>query len=230
MTSKHTPIAPFLAPTRARKRPSPRTFSGQRTGKPPVGGSAPANLFSVTGGNGQPAPPGAGVLSQYVSQKQVEPSWCWAAVSSAVSRFYGNDFSQYDVAAMLIDPSCRTNSSSKQCNSEQKLDIALDRVKHLAPGNGYGGYHMGPGACLPDDLISDICNLQRPICCHITWSGVVGNGERDHYVVISGYEPATKEVRVEDSRDGSTNWLPYSELVNAFDGQGHWDYTYWTTP
>jgi Papain-like cysteine protease AvrRpt2 len=138
--------------------------------------------------------------------------------------------SQFDVAAAIIDPSCRAAPSSNLCNSEQDLNVALTKTGNLASGDGYGGYHMGPGPCAPSDIGSEILTLQRPICCHIKWSGVVGNGEAGHFVTLTGYDDSTQEVCVEDSRDGSSTWMAYGDFVNSFDGQGQWDYTYWTSP
>jgi hypothetical protein len=224
-------VPPFLNP-QAKRRGSQRGLGKSRNIKPAADAEMmpPKGGAGIDGTEGLPVPSGGVRLDNYTCQTQQETLWCWAAVASSVSMFYKPDsgMSQFDVAAAVINPSCRTTPDSTTCNSEQELQGALLKTGNLA-SDGAGGYHTDPTPGVPGDIETEIITHKRPLCCHIKWDGAVGTGESGHFVVISGYDPTTQEVCVEDSRHGTSTWLNYSDFVNNFDDLGHWDYTYWTT-
>jgi hypothetical protein len=136
---------------------------------------------------------------------------------------------QTDVAVAVVNASCQTTPKSNACNSEQDLKTVLIKTQNLATDDT-GAYRVDSAPCLPDDLASEIVTNQHPICCHIKWNSVTGDGENGHFVVVMGYDQASGEVCIADSRDQTISWLAYSTVATAYDGHGMWDFTYWTAP
>jgi len=59
-------------------------------------------------------------------------------------------------------------------------------------------------------------------------AGVLGGGA--HFVAIGGYrERPVEYVHVEDPWYGPSD-VPYSTLVNGYQGTGSWTHSYWTKP
>src|SRR3954471_13335913 len=73
------------------------------------------------------APPEAARTLTFGVQHQQEDQWCWAAVTSSVSAFYGvPSWTQCRIVnAELGQTACCTRGSSKPCNQPWRLDKAL---------------------------------------------------------------------------------------------------------
>ncbi|SRR5260221_429439 len=147
-------------------------------------------------------------------ETQEQDNWCWAATSVSVSHFFNSasTWTQCGVATACLGGSCCDQPMT--CDVAYYLDEALKKTGNLN------------GAAIAGNESSSNVNAQidqnRPVCCHITWSG--GGG---HFVAITGYDTANGDVDVADPYYGSLT-LPYTSFVNNYRGSGVWDYTYLT--
>ena len=152
-------------------------------------------------------------------QKQLQPNWCWSAVSTSVSRFYNpaSAWTQCTLAnAELEQPGCCADGSTSQCNRDWYLDRALTRTGNLQSW-------VGNPVTLSD--IEHELNAGRPVGVRIGWAG--GGG---HFVVLDGYsDPGTGPgfLNVQDPIFGRSR-MPYSAFRNTYHGDGAWTHTYYT--
>jgi hypothetical protein len=152
-------------------------------------------------------------------QHQLQSNWCWAAVSTSVSRFYNaaGAWTQCSLAnAELGETACCADGSTAACNRDWYLDRALSRV---------GNLQSWSGAPAPLSEVEHEVNAGRPLGVRIGWEG--GGG---HFVVLAGYDdPGTGPglLRVEDPWYGPSR-MAYSAFRNAYQGTGSWTHTYHT--
>ena len=152
-------------------------------------------------------------------QQQLQPNWCWSAVSTSVSHFYNqaSAWTQCTLAnAELGQAACCADGSTPQCNRDWYLDRALTRTDNLQSW-------VGNPVTLSD--VEHEVNAGRPVGVRIGWSG--GGG---HFVVVDGYsDPGTGPgfLNVEDPFYGKSR-IPYSAFRNSYQGSGAWTHTYYT--
>src|SRR5579872_4679152 len=137
-------------------------------------------------------------------QHQQQTEWCWAAVSTSVSRFYdtASGWTQCTVAnAEFSETSCCTDGTSEQCNQPWFLDKALQRVGRL---------NVKSQGSIAFAAICGEINAGRPIGIRIGWEGDGG-----HFITIYGYQDDNM-VLVADPLFGDST-LPHDELVNKYE-------------
>lgn len=154
-----------------------------------------------------------------VLQSQVQPNWCWSAVSTSISHFYNpaSAWTQCSLAnAELGETTCCADGSTSQCNRDWYLDRALTRTGNLQSW-------VGNPVTLSD--VEHELNAGRPVGVRIGWAG--GGG---HFIVLDGYsDPGTGPgfLNVQDPIFGRTR-MPYSAFRNTYHGDGTWTHTYYT--
>ena len=149
------------------------------------------------------------------TQKQTQ--WCWAAVSVSTSKHF-DSLSSWTQCKMvngeLGQTTCCSAGSSESCNQPWYLDLALTRTNNLS------------GAATQDALtlakIKAEINAKRPVGVRIGWSG--GGG---HFVIIDGYNSATKEISVRDPFYGSSVYS-LTAFKTKYQSTGAWSHTYKT--
>ena len=152
-------------------------------------------------------------------QTQLQPNWCWSAVSTSVSCFYNpaSAWTQCTLAnAELEQTGCCADGSASQCNRDWYLDRALKRTGNLQSW-------VGNPVTLSD--VEHELNAGRPVGVRIGWAG--GGG---HFVVLDGSaDPGTGPgfLTVQDPIFGKSR-MPYSAFRNTYHGNGSWTHTYYT--
>lgn len=171
---------------------------------PPAGGSSPPTL-------------------RIKAQPQEQDEWCWAAVSSTVSRFFdpASSWTQCNVvSAELANPSCCQNGATAGCNVQWYLDHALTRTGNLR------GMLNGS---LPSSTVAGEIQAGFPLCIRVQWS--TGGG---HFLLISGAlqgSDGQDYVVLSDPIYGESSYA-ISDLTSGnytHDG-GTWTHTYRTQP
>lgn len=156
-------------------------------------------------------------------QRQLQSQWCWAAVSSSISSFYGGPngpsgvpWKQCEVAnnAHAL-ATCCDDGSTDECNRDGMLDQGLVVVSHLA----------GPATGAPENFayVQQEIDNGHPIGVRITW-----NQGDAHAVVISGYDTqnGTQLVDVEDPYYDSSTYEIGAFTTGYLSGKGQWNNTY----
>jgi hypothetical protein len=187
---------------------------------------APVEFDIRSNASAQPPRGGATPLPPrpFTIQQQGLLNWCWAAISSSVANCYNssNSWTQCRIASSCLSAACCNNPApDPPCNDTYYLDKALSLVGHLATGPGP---IMRSGTAQTAEIQTEV-NNSRPICAYIDW-GAATDG---HFVALSGYDPTTVEVRVEDPDGATQTWMNLSKFSNAYPGGGTWTYTYWTS-
>ena len=171
--------------------------------------------FTLTGGN-------TAVMIKQVSalvfqmQHQQQTNWCWAGVSTSVSKYYNraSGWTQCTVVnSALGQTTCCQSGGSSQCNQPWYLDRALQIT---------GNYTSMQAGSIPAAQLQGQSNGMHPTGIRIGWSG--GGG---HFIVGSGVSQNNSMVMVEDPWYGSS-YITYSTLQNAYQGTGSWTHTYFT--
>lgn len=113
--------------------------------------------------------------------------WCWAAVTAAVCKCYGDSFGteQCEVASLVLElPSddcegcdCQQDPST-DCNQPRNLTSVLNAVKHNRgnPANGH--------STLTFEQVQSNINSGHPIVVQVTLNDPAASG---HAVAIYGY-------------------------------------------
>jgi hypothetical protein len=191
-------------------------------GNPAVGSGGPglggvmAVVLGPTSASGRSGP-----SLPFQVETQEESNWCWAAISSAVDRYY-NPYSfltQCEVAAEM--PGLQQNAciDPEQNNAPEALQTALDVI-------GMGN--------TPKTLGIDFKTLQseidagRPVCARIEWTG--GGA---HFVVLCGYQEWTRGVNTLATVDVADPFYPdstrrFDDFPTSYHGGGVWSHTYLT--
>jgi papain like cysteine protease AvrRpt2 len=150
---------------------------------------------------------------------QEETNWCWAAVTSAVDRYYHRDsfLTQCEVVA-------RTANGADACldpdehNTAGILDQALKTI----------GVEHFVDQSVPFHTLQTEIDAGRPVCVAIDW---VGGGS--HFVVLCGYQLWTDGTNVIETVDVADPFYAdstciFSSLTQAYQGLGKWAQTYLT--
>jgi hypothetical protein len=150
-------------------------------------------------------------------EKQEFRNWCWAAIASALGRYYGTlKASQEEIVgnAFANDHSGAPGELAERKNVEFRLDRALRTVGCFS--------HWSEGKPLFERIRFEI-NLGRPIGARIEW--YQGGA---HYVLIHGYRDDGERVLVADSQHGSGEFV-LKEFPSLYRERGAWTETFWTT-
>ena len=151
-------------------------------------------------------------------ETQEERNWCWAAVASAVDRYYSpNSFlTQCEVVAEMptgagacLDPD--------QHNIKGILEdalIVIGRGKPLI------------SAKLDFTALQAEIDADRPVCVAIDWSD--GGA---HFVVLCGYQQWTDGTNILETVDVADPFYPdstrtFSDFPKSYHGGGDWVQTY----
>jgi hypothetical protein len=164
----------------------------------------------------------SGPTMPFQVETQQESYWCWAAVTSAVDRYYSpNSFlAQCEVVSQFLP-------AASAC---------LNPDKNNVPGvleNALSG--MGLGTKWNEDRI-DFAILQteidagRPVCVAIDWAG--GSGVT-HFVVLCGYQEWTDGSNILQTVDVADPFYPdstrtFADFPTFYHGGGTWSQTYFT--
>jgi Papain-like cysteine protease AvrRpt2 len=162
----------------------------------------------------------SGPTMPFQVENQEESKWCWAAVSSAVDRYYSPQsfLSQCEVASDVLEP-------ADVCDDPDKYD----RPGALAVGLNVIGRddRVDPvtGKIQFDELQTEI-DAGRPVCVCIQWNG---SANAAHFVALCGYREWSG-LRLVDVADPF-----YPDSTQDFDifplsyhGGGSWLQTYFT--
>lgn len=138
-------------------------------------------------------------------EEQAKTCLCWAAVGSALSRFYHSSegLSQTEVVVKLLG------------RYESKLYSASKTLESLGLLRG-----VVEGPLPPADIRKEI-EAGYVVAVQIAW--VFGG---NHLVTVSGID-GTNRVWIDDPRVGS-GWLPYADLVSDAMGWSRWTKTFLT--
>jgi hypothetical protein len=177
-----------------------------------------ASLGAFTGAGG-----GAGANAaalDFTVQPQAQDQWCWAAVSSSVSRFYlaGSPWTQCQVAAAELQFACCGADASGPCDRWWYLNRALERTQNLTD--------FVTGQLDAATILQQLQN-GAPVGVRVEWTD--GSG---HFIAISGIDlDAAPEptLTVTDPIYGE-HVIPVSTLSGAYQQSGRWTHSYTTQP
>ena len=148
---------------------------------------------------------------------------CWASTAASVAAFKnrGDWTTPCEVASLCLGQfdCCPGGTVSAFCDRDYALHTALDRVGCLASPPKSGPLPLG-------EVIQEI-RQGRPVCCHISWTGL-GAGNNGHFNVIVGYGIGSSDVVVRDSAYPDDFIGPYDQFKDRYRGNGKWDCSYLT--
>lgn len=185
---------------------------------PPMQMAAAAAAAAADGGG---AAPSSGSLQGFTVSHQLQPEWCWAAVSSSIANFYGpTQWTQCGVASSFLKIDCCGGDASGPCNQPEPLDDPLNLVGH------YGRRDDQPE---PFTVVQAEINGRRPLACRIVWANSGGN--LAHFVALGGWSVAadgSTYVNVCDPLYGTVQ-KKYEDFVSAYMTSGdRWQNSYFT--
>lgn len=166
-----------------------------------------------------PAVVDGAVLLEVRLEEQLKSNWCWAAIASALGRYYGtSEASQREIAARLLDESggeiaCDA-SLEERANKAYRLDRAMVAAGCFS--------HWSAGKPVFDRVRFEI-NLGRPFCARIEWHHGAA-----HYVLIHGYRESGESILVADSLHGPGEY-PLPEFPSRYREGGAWTESFWST-
>ncbi|MBA5686695.1 papain-like cysteine protease family protein [Rugamonas apoptosis] len=156
----------------------------------------------------------------FVVAPQLYTQWCWAAVSSSVSKYFdsASQWTQCQVASAELSLQCCSDGGP--CNTWWYLDRALARTQNA---NGWFA-----GASDVQQTAGEL-GSGRPICIRVEWPD--GGG---HFLAVIGtYQDSagTERLLLSDPIFGSSSYSR-DDLVNGAyqNGHGRWTHTYLTRP
>jgi hypothetical protein len=147
---------------------------------------------------------------------QEERFWCWAAVSVSVDVFYGGaSWSQCRLAsAVLSQNNCCADASRSTCDRRNQLSDPLKRV---------GRFRDLLARPLSFSELAGEIDSDTAVAAAIRWRTDGGY----HFVVLNAYEPASRNVVVNDPDSGPAI-VHYDKLLASYRSDGVWTYTYRT--
>lgn len=172
------------------------------SGLSPLGGTASSSSLSFT------------------MQIQTESNWCWAAVSTSVSRYFNSlsTWSQCTVAdSAWARTDCCGGGSSGPCNQPWYLDRALTIVNCFDRMTGTPEHFP---------VVQSEISAQRPLCSRIGW--YVGGG---HFTAIAGWQitaDGTEYYEIHDPIWG-VQIVSRIKYETAYRSSGRWTHSYFVT-
>lgn len=153
-------------------------------------------------------------------ENQLLNNWCWAAIASALGRYYGtSDESQAQIASQVLKKNCLEfafdDEVRRSADTISRLDIAMSVA---------GCYsHWSAGKPLFDRVRFEI-NFGRPFGARVGWHAGAA-----HYVLIHGYRDHGEKLLVADPLHGSGEYS-LGEFPARYRQGGAWTETFWTAP
>ena len=161
-----------------------------------------------------------------VMPMQLEPNWCWAAVTVSVNGLFspGSILSQCDVARPVLLAESQIHPSVDCCTNRDKCNIPA----YLQDGLSWAGNlsHV-EHACVDFVGVTTELDAGRPVGVRIQWPD--GGG---HFLLIDGYREfssGANQVHVADPYYGPS-YVLYSSLVNGYQDDGVWTDTFFVQP
>lgn len=153
-----------------------------------------------------------------VQRQPPNSKWCWAMVSSSVSKFFSasSTWTPCAVAAAETRQVCCTPPlPPPACDKDWSLQRALERTLNLA---NYRETHLRKAA-----IRSELAR-GKPVCLRVRWKDDSG-----HFLIIVGLTEDSSDptVHVSDPAFGESNW-PLSALIASYRGTGAWTHSYLT--
>jgi hypothetical protein len=184
----------------------------------PVGvPAAPHVLAPAPGG----AAPNSGAIA-FPMQTQSQNNWCWAAVSSSVSRFFSaaSTWTQCRIAETTLGiTGCCNNPPAHGCDVPYYLDLALQTTNNLVSWSG---------PPTKTEIAAEIDTNKRPLCLRVEWSGGAG-----HFIVIAGFawQTGSDFLDIEDPYYGLSTYTIASMNSGMYQlGNGTWTHSFYTKP
>jgi hypothetical protein len=168
----------------------------------------------VVGASVSIAIPASGLLSVDV-EPQVQSKWCWAAVGSALTRFYpGAALSQHEVASRVLAQDC-TAANAGACNVGTTMGAVLRKLR----------FEDGQANIVALEAIATRIAAGRPVVIRV--ARVTGPS---HFVLVKGYARGPRLIEVDDPDGGATQTISYDAFVHGQVTLGTWTDTFWTKP
>ena len=152
-------------------------------------------------------------------QTQLQPNWCWSAVSTSVSQFYNpaSAWTQCTLAnAELEQTGCCADGSTPLCNKDWYLDRALTRTGNLQSW-------VGNPVALSD--VEHEVNAGRPVGCAHRLVGRRRPLRRRRRLLRPRHRPGVPERRGSVLREVAHALL---RVPQQLPGLGAWTHTYYT--
>jgi hypothetical protein len=143
---------------------------------------------------------------------QQKTRWCWAAIGSALTRFYrpATPLTQRQTASVVLVRDCQANPDG--CNHMLAMPLVLTRL----------GFADGHAGIVPfEDLVGPLSS-GRPIAVRVSRGGV------QHFMLCKGYDQPRRLIEIDDPADGRTHAIPYDALRTGQSLLGSWLDTYTT--
>ncbi|HKF49967.1 MAG TPA: papain-like cysteine protease family protein [Terracidiphilus sp.] len=151
-------------------------------------------------------------------EKQHRRNWCWAAIASALGRYYGTSGASQDEIASRALASDSSRGDERAEVDEANVEFRLDRALQAA-----GCFsHWSAGKPVFERIRFEI-NMGRPLGARIEW-----HHGGAHYVVIHGYRDEGELVLVGDSQHGPGEYA-LSRFPSLYREGGAWTETFWTS-
>jgi hypothetical protein len=169
---------------------------------------------------GVPAERAGLVRLEVPAERQLLEKWCWAAIASALGRYYGtSQASQSALASQVLGKDCTGFASDPSVREAADAVSRLDRA--LRAVDCYS--HWSPGKPLFERVQFEI-NHGRPLAARIGWHAGAG-----HYVLVHGYRSEGRKLLVADPLHGAGEYT-YADFPAAYLHRGAWTETFWTAP
>jgi hypothetical protein len=155
-----------------------------------------------------------GELNNVLIEHQHQDQWCWAAVTQAVCRGFGQVATQEDIVCQTLNnPSCATAPDT--CDLPFPVQFALQTMGRLNSQAGVLSFA---------DIGEQIDNQQRPVVIQIAFNGPLG--ETNHYCLIKGCGDigSVPHVTILDPapENGAESHLAYDDLCSGLTLGGPW--------
>jgi hypothetical protein len=158
---------------------------------------------------------------------QEQDNWCWAAVSNAISKFYGSkEWSQCKIASAIKGGNCCGSSgSAAPCNEYGKLHEALTLTGNFVRKEMID--QLGSWPVIKFTSLRAEIDNERPVGTRVQW---VSNAA--HFQAIRGYTvgvSGTPYIHVTDSIYKETT-LPFADFGRKYPTQSStwWNIVYFT--
>jgi Papain-like cysteine protease AvrRpt2 len=154
---------------------------------------------------------------------------CWAACCTMLTKSYAKHYPK-DCGQLPIqlEAVARHVINSNACDTDPHIGIDQgcfpDCVlkTFIVDAKPIPCEKTGPTS--EHSLIDQITNGKKPVMLYIIWNTRITDQSIAHVVLLSGYDPVTKQFRINDPREGllrkSFTWL------HDYGGRAQWFFTY----
>jgi hypothetical protein len=150
-------------------------------------------------------------------EHQQHDQWCWAAVTQAVCRAFGDATATQAsiVCQVLANPLCGSMPTPASCNVQFPVDVSLDQYNHLDDR---------PGLLSFAQVQQQIDLRQRPIAILVQFA--VTGGVINHACLIKGWEMVggVPHLTLLDPSpvSGTESHVAYDDLLSGLALGGRW--------